>query len=160
MLLSELSKLLALNHLETGIASQDFVECVGGSLLSQRVLTLQESLLLAWVEHNQAWQFALLKVEDGGKVWLGADVKAHEHESDTALNLAGEGILDILKSCNNGRIAGCGIRQSVDHAKHAVFLQADVVSTLLADEGNRLREPGAGSSAFDGVFLLGEDKGL
>lgn len=136
MLLLKLTKLLALDHLEAGISTEDFVEGVRGALLSERVLTLQESLLLAWVENDQAWKFAFLKVEYRGEIFLSADVEAHEVKCDAALDLARESIVDVLEGLDDGGVGRRGVWQSVDHTKHAIFLKADVVSTFLAEVGN------------------------
>ena len=95
VLLRDLRQLVALNNLEASVSAEDLIEGVSDALLGQAVLRLQESLLLAWVEHDDSWHLSVLEVESGSEVRLLAYVQAHEVECDATLNLAFKHILHI-----------------------------------------------------------------
>jgi len=138
VLLGELGQLVAFNDLEAGVATEDLVEGVRDALLRQTVLALQVSLLLARVQHNEAWHFTILQVEDRGELGLSARVQAHVVEGDTTLDLAREDLADIIDRLDHTLVARRSLRHHVNHAKDTVPLQADVVSALLAEVGNGL----------------------
>ena len=89
MLLSELGY-VALDHLKASVASENFVQGVGDAILVQLVLMLEESLLLAWVHDDDAWNVTFLELENTGEVGLHRHIEAHQVKGDSTLNLARE----------------------------------------------------------------------
>ena len=51
---------------------------------------LEESLLLAWVHDDDAWNVTFLELENTGEVGLHRHIEAHEVKGDSTLNLARE----------------------------------------------------------------------
>ena len=135
MLLSEFGY-VALDHLEASIASKDFVQGVGDAILVQLVFMLEESLLLAWVHDDDAWNVTFLELENTGEVGLHRHIEAHEVKGDSTLNLAREKVLNVVHFQDDLSVRLAGCRHKIDNAEDAVLLQADIVCTILTEEGH------------------------
>ena len=160
MLLGERAHLLALDHLEARVPANNLVKRVRDALLRQRVLALHVALLLAGVQHDEAWNLSLLKVEDGGEVGLSRHIEPHEVEDDAALDLARELLFDAFEGLNDLSVrAGC-IGDDVDDAENAVLHETDVVAALRAQVRHRLGEPRPRCTAFNCFLFLCEDESL
>lgn len=68
-------------------------------------------------------------------------IQSHEVEGDSSLDLRLELGLNFLK-CVFDFVVLIGVIRDIDDAQSAVTLQADVVGTVLTDEGDRCVEPG------------------
>ena len=160
VLVAQLRQLVALDDLEARVAAQNFVERVRDARLAESFLTLQEALLLAGVQHQESWHIALLQAKDGCEFGFSGHVQTHEVKGDSAFDLAAEEVLDVLHGGDHALVACSCVGHGVNHAEDAVFLQADVIGALLAEEGYGLGQPRTRGSAFDGTLLLFEHEGL
>lgn len=100
MFLSERGQ-IALDHLEAGVTTEDFVQGVRHAFSGHLLFAFEVSLLLAGVKNNDAWHFTLFKVEDAAELGLRGHVQTHEHECDSTLNFARERILHVVHGHDN-----------------------------------------------------------
>ena len=127
---------IALDHCKAGITTEDFVQSVRHSILGELSFALEESLLLARVENDDAWHFTLLELKDAAEFGLCRHVQSHEHERDTTLDLASECILNVKHSLDDAWVRLAGFRDGVDNAENTILLKADIVCALYAEEGD------------------------
>ncbi len=134
MLSCKFRQLVTLDHLEASVATHDFVEDVGETLLSERLVALHESLLLAWVKDDNAWHLSFLQLEDGSELRLKRNIQATVAEGDTALNVAGEVVFDVINGIEESWVTLGRLRHNINHTKDALLLKTEVICTFLAKE--------------------------
>lgn len=154
----QLRQCVTLNHLKSCITAKDLIKCLGDSFLIQFIIMHQVSLLLSWVENNNAWHWVLLQVECLSEFLLLTDIQSDEVKCDSSLNLTCEGLFNILECREQRLITLFSILYQVDDTQHSIFLKAKVIGTLFAHEGNGLCQPRLRGSTLSAFLGLAKDK--
>jgi hypothetical protein len=90
MWLSKFWQLITLDHLEASVTSENLIQGGTDTVHGQVLIVDQESLLLTWVENDEAWSRQIIPTKCVCEVALSRHVKPEEVENDSSLDLARE----------------------------------------------------------------------